>query len=340
MRICFCLPGPSEKPAGGFKIIFEYANQLCERGHEVTLFFNYSKNNVKNPLLLKWYHYKIMKHPKWFSLNKQIRKIYLNGIKDINIPDSDIIVATAVTTAQSVNKLSQSKGEKVYFIQDFENWVSNDEVVFESYRLPMKKVVISESSSILIRNGINLNVFCLKKLPEQRYIYSVCMMYHTQKRKGVEYGMEALYKLKNKYPQMKATCFGTPARPKNMPNWINYWRNANPVQLSRIYNDSAIFLSTSISEGFGLTGLESMACGCALVSTSNNGVNEYAVHRKNSQITIPQSAESLFEAVDSLFSDNRLRVEIALNGHATTSSFKWDNAVSLLEKTFLALSSK
>lgn len=39
MRITFCLPEISTVPTGGYKIIFEYANRLSERGHEITLVF-------------------------------------------------------------------------------------------------------------------------------------------------------------------------------------------------------------------------------------------------------------------------------------------------------------
>ena len=34
---------------------------------------------------------------------------------------------------------------------------------------------------------------------------------------------------------------------------------------------------TSYYEGWGLPGTEAMACGCALVSTRNGGVDSYAI---------------------------------------------------------------
>jgi hypothetical protein len=37
MRITFVLPMYLNRPAGGFKIIYEYANRLQTRGYEVTL---------------------------------------------------------------------------------------------------------------------------------------------------------------------------------------------------------------------------------------------------------------------------------------------------------------
>ena len=48
-----------------------------------------------------------------------------------------------------------------------------------------------------------------------------------------------------------------------------------------ILNYASIFICSSINEGFGLTGAESMACGCALATTSYPAVFEYAVDKKN-----------------------------------------------------------
>ena len=48
MKISFVLPGVSRIPVGGFKMAFEYANRLSNRGHEVTLIFNCSSGMKRN----------------------------------------------------------------------------------------------------------------------------------------------------------------------------------------------------------------------------------------------------------------------------------------------------
>src|SRR5690625_6129378 len=37
MRITFLLPTFAPRPSGGFRVVYEYANRLVERGHEVTV---------------------------------------------------------------------------------------------------------------------------------------------------------------------------------------------------------------------------------------------------------------------------------------------------------------
>ena len=47
MNICFVLPRMSNKAVGGYKIVYEYANRLADRGHSVSILFlntNYLNN--------------------------------------------------------------------------------------------------------------------------------------------------------------------------------------------------------------------------------------------------------------------------------------------------------
>lgn len=48
------------------------------------------------------------------------------------------------------------------------------------------------------------------------------MLYHNSEHKGTKYGIEALNRLKELYPDLQAILFGTPARPNNLPDWIQY----------------------------------------------------------------------------------------------------------------------
>lgn len=50
----------------------------------------------------------------------------------------------------------------------------------------------------------------------------------------------------------------------------------NEVKVAEILSKSAIFISTSLYEGFGLPPLEAMACGCAVVGFHGGGGLEYA----------------------------------------------------------------
>jgi glycosyltransferase involved in cell wall biosynthesis len=52
--------------------------------------------------------------------------------------------------------------------------------------------------------------------------------------------------------------------------------NADEAKVANLLGESAIFLATSLYEGFGLPPLEAMACGCVVVGFHGYGGLEYA----------------------------------------------------------------
>ena len=39
MKICFVLPINTNKATGGYKIVYEYANRLCDKGFDVSILY-------------------------------------------------------------------------------------------------------------------------------------------------------------------------------------------------------------------------------------------------------------------------------------------------------------
>lgn len=354
MKISFVLPGVSRVPVGGYKMTFEYANRLCERGHDVTLIFHcYSgmKRHQQVPNFVKLLYYYIGTYffPTWFTLHPHVKKICRHkDLIDSDIPNSDLICATAIDTAYAVAKLSISKGKKIYFIQGYENWNGwSDQQVRSSYCLGMENVVIAKwlqkivkesgSDSVLIPNGIDFDVFNVDIPIRQRQENTISMLYHKDPHKGSSYGIQALIQLKKRFPELKAILFGTPKRPKNLPLWMNYVHCANQQQLRQIYNQSQIYLCPSIKEGFGLTGAEAMACGAAYISSDYGGVHEYTKEGRNVLLSAPRDVEGLVRNVSYLLVNNEERIRIAENGYHDIKRLDWNQSVNQFEKVMLNL---
>lgn len=51
MKICFVLPRTESRAIGGYKTVFEYANQFARRGHEVDKTYKFG---MKNVVISKW----------------------------------------------------------------------------------------------------------------------------------------------------------------------------------------------------------------------------------------------------------------------------------------------
>lgn len=343
MKITFCLPQPGNNPIGGYKVVYEYANRLEKLGNKVTIVYDcnrlFYRNNIDFIRLLKIF-IKYNRNKSWFKLNRKIKLKYaLHGIENRYFPNADYVVATAVETVEPILSLNKLKGEKIYFIQDIENWRLGDDYVNSTYSMPFAKMIVisnwikkrvdkyASTPSIVINNGLDFDKLGIINDIEDRNPYTVSMLYHALAHKGSKYGLQALYKLKKEIPELTVEMFGAPEKPKNLPEWIHYTRRANAEEVKNIYNSTAIFLSSTINEGFGLTGAESMACGCALVSTNYEGVKEYAENGENSVLCPVKDSDSLCFAMKELMYNDKKRISIAKRGYQDIQKLNWDKSV-------------
>jgi len=138
MKITFVLP--TITIGGGVRVVFEYANRLQGRGHEVSIVYPIIPpfpNDLLRQFGLKDSISKFLKvrssaKGSWKTNAKLIRvptlSPKLKWMFERKIPDADVIIATEWRTAYAVAGLGEEKGEKFHFIQNYECWeVWNDE---------------------------------------------------------------------------------------------------------------------------------------------------------------------------------------------------------------------
>jgi glycosyltransferase involved in cell wall biosynthesis len=347
MRITFVIDGFFRRPAGGPKVIYQYANHFAKAGHQVAIVVS-----IPNPIsrmrkvpynirrtAAKWI---VERGPRWFTFDKNVRWMYTTEISGDTIPDGDVVFATAIGTASPVAELPARKGKKFYLIQDFENWQRSDEAVYETYRLGMTNITIAEwlrkivseksgKEAVYIPNGIDSSTFRVQVPNRERHPHSISMIYQKGEYKGFQYGYEVVLKLKERYPDMECRIFGVPKREPEWPNWIKYTRSASEKELVSIYNASSVFLCSSVEEGFGLCGAESMACGCAFATSGYSGVYTYARNGFNALISPVKDVDALYRDVCRLFDDAELRETISRNGANSIQDFSWDKAFEKMD---------
>lgn len=322
--------------AGGYKVVYQYANFLVSEGHDVTIYYDLhngvnSKRIPKKIMLLVRKNF-LKKYPYYFSLEKSIKQIGIKDIENNLIRDADICILTSPNVANGSINLDTKKGKKIYFIQGYENWWNDEKFLNDSYKICEKNIVISEwlkeivdkyskNKSVVICNGIDLSKFKVINRKKDRIGHSISMVYHLDEIKGCKYGLDAIYRLKLIYPDLVVNIFGNPKRPKALPKWINYKQKASEDEIVDILNNSSIFMCTSIHEGFGLPGLEAMACGCVLVTTNCFGPLEYA-NERNAIICETKEPNQLFEGVKRVFENDNLKN--SLLQQAKIDVEKWD----------------
>lgn len=108
-------------------------------------------------------------------------------------------------------------------------------------------------------------------------------------------------------------------------------------KMKRVYfyvkndNKCSIFLCASVEEGFGLTGAESLATGCALVSTKYKGVYEYARDKYNALLVPVKDSNKLAESIIYLFINDDERIKLATNGITSMKERSWSKTLKIFE---------
>lgn len=350
-NITFVLPQYPLHISGGYKIAFEYANRLADDNFNVSILFindgaphflkipNFSKKIIMN-LLTK-------KKIKGFKLNPKIKVYSSTDFKiKFKIRKTDIAIATAAVTVKKTLNLFPKKSKKIYLIQDYEVWDMDKDELYQTYNLGLKNIVISKwlkeivdkhtsTPSTYIRNPINVNIYKMYNPINKRNKYTVGLLYHKALHKGCKYALEALFRVKRKYPQLKVIMFGT-SKPKfKLPAWIDFHYNASQRETVKIYNSVSIFVCGTIREGFGLTGLEAMACGAALVSTDYQGVREYAESNKNALLSPVKDTDALYENIVKLIEHPNEIEKLVKNGQKAVKKFSWENAYYQFKQAIL-----
>ncbi len=360
MNISFVIPAFSG--SGGINVVYEYANRLSQRGHKVTVFvpliaYNMHRRNVCIDRIKQIYATcKVLKFvwidkiPQKISNAKKIDVRAVWRIDNRYLHNADFVISTAWCTAFDVDKLNQEKGEKVYFIQDYEIW-DNSTLGKKSYQLSLKKIVIAEwikkklikecgckgEEISIINNGIDIKKFSKatnNKYEKKDTIYCLILDHYLEK-KGVKYGVEAFYKAKKINPNLKLRMFGI-KKSKYVPENVEYYKNPSQDALVKLYQETDIFIFPSLEEGWGLTPIEAMACGCAVIGTNVGCMLDIGVDNANVVLCESANSDDLAKKIIELSENKNLRMKIAEEGYKTVQSLDWDNATEKFENILLS----
>jgi glycosyltransferase involved in cell wall biosynthesis len=354
LKICFLLPAYLPAPIGGYRVVYEYADYLAGKGHEVTLVYprqasvERDRSPVDRAKDMVWPSLIALRNRplvNWHKLHPLIRTELTSALTDRDVPDGDIVVATSWRTAGPAAALSPRKGQKFYLIQHHETWDGPEEEVDATWRLPLRKIVISKwllelgeklgaSDMRHIPNGIDLQRFRVINPPERRPL-GILSLYHDQIFKGIPDAMAVLSAYHERFPDVPITMFGAKERGPDLPDWIEFHHNPDQDALVRdIYNANSVYYSASLAEGWALPPAEAMACGLAFVGTDIGGFRDYATHGETALLAPPGDRAGMLANLIAISEDDALRRLIQQNGTRNIARFTWDAAGAAMEEYF------
>jgi glycosyltransferase involved in cell wall biosynthesis len=349
MRVAFVLPQDFGVPIGGYAVAYRYASMLARRGHDVRVLHVDGLDGGAVHTAWRTLQGGRRVRPAtvtWFPVDPAVKLERLGVLTPAALADRDVVVATAWDTAERLGTLSRRlAGTHIaYLIQHYETWAGPQKRVDATWRLPFTKIVIAgwlaETAERLgagpvvhVPNAIDPAEFHVSTDPADRDPAHVAMLWHELPFKGSRDGLAALEIARAKDPRVTATLFSTFKAPADLPSWVRFVHQADVAQLHEIYNEAAIFLSPSLSEGWPLPPAEAMACGATLISTDIPGVRDYARPGVTAQLVPPGDPNVIGVAVAGLVADVETRVALAREGaRVVAQEFTWEHSTDLFEQ--------
>jgi len=340
MRITFL--APCKDLSGGIKVIATYGNKLMELGHQVTIVYPKSRQPLRRRL--KRSLIKAMKNQQDHLDRFTGQLLAISEFSESQVPDGDVLIATAWETAEWSQQLSLAKGKKFYFIQGHEVWNGQKERVYNTLKYPMKKITISswlqrllteisgDEDITLIPNASDFRIEPNEPSAKPR-VYDVGMTYSTIPNKGSQLGLDAVKQIAEAHPQLKMVLFGTELPEAELPFNVDMYEKPSQDRIQEIYESTSIWISTSYEEGFCLPCLEAMSSGAVVVSTDNKGVRDIVDHEENGFITPTGDMQMLADKIDFLLTHHTVWQQMHAAGLEKSLTFSWDDSARSMEQT-------
>lgn len=350
------------KTGGGARVIIDLANQLSEKEYEINIIYpNIAKDNISFKINKNINLVKIGNEPKNF-----IHKIFnvmlffwkMNKIKDEKIILTDPLMC-------SLSFLFISKNQYYRFIQ------ADDYIIFDDLKLLKYKSIlwIYKKLTIFSYKNKKMNFIFNSKIVYRRFLnlskrndVVFNLVYPTIDNK-VFFNMD----LRNK----NEVNIGIVARKVPCKGFITFTeaiksldmeikRKINRIyiishddlsefdleaipnkelvipkndrEICEAYNHIDIFISTSWFEGFGLPPLESLKCGCAVISSDSKGIDEYAIEGVNCLKFEPKNVEKLKTLIEKLILDEEIRKKLQKNSSKSVEKFSKENSLNQFEE--------
>jgi glycosyltransferase involved in cell wall biosynthesis len=234
------------------------------------------------------------------------------------LPDADAtILYINAPNSDGFFTLPPSKGERLLFLQGFR--ILGDEMIRSRLRLGLGVLCCSSwlaeearsfgSPSWHVPYGLDFDTF-FPGPPATERPNVVSMLCHRIDWKGTSDGLAALSLVKEARPETELRLFGV-----EPPGFTStFLSHPSRPQVADLLRQSAVFVCPSWEEGFGMPGLEALACGAALATTDTKGSRDYAFHDQTALVSPPRAPALLAENISRLLDDVQLRERLCAGG--------------------------
>ena len=320
LRIGFILP--ISHIGGGANVIISETAALLAMGERVSL-INLSANRG----VIEFFY------P---ELSCPIR--YINQATDLAClaVDFDVLIATAWITAEwMIRYLPATLPRRAYYIQDFEPYFH--EAQSDLYRRALATYQDSAAVCVtktrwnaeVLRQECGLDAHVLGPSYMQNCFFPgfaakvptvltiAAMVRPSSPRRGPDLTMRVLRTIAKQYPaQVNIALFGCSDQELNDKAYaLDFpYRNYGEIDSRKVgdlLRASQIFVDFSVYQAMGLTTLEAMACGLAVLAPQRGGGADFVRHGQNGLLIDTASEAVCLKALQDLVEDSALRQSLA-----------------------------
>ena len=328
---------------GGAKVVFAHAAGLAARGHEVSVVApRQGGRGVRDHVFRAAVAVRDRLHGvagRRAYAPADVRSVEIPTPDPRHFPDADVVIATGVQTAPWVAALPPRKGRRFYFVQGDERFVLP--AARDSWHLGLTLITCAawlaremEAAGLGVRavipNAIDPTEFGLDQPIHDRGA-RVVALYHRHPVKGPDVLIAAVSAILDERPEVEVAVFSARPPSHRLPSGVRVHLRPDPGALRRLYNESAVLLHPSRSEGWPLVPMEAAVCGCAVIASSNSGVNEYLTDGETMMAAPVGDGQALGRQALDVLANDALRTRLAEAARDRVSRLSWAESTARLE---------
>ncbi|OQX56308.1 MAG: hypothetical protein B5M53_02135 [Candidatus Cloacimonas sp. 4484_209] len=205
------------------------------------------------------------------------------------------------------------------------------DVVSESTRDDLVRSGIPEENIYIHYNGIDHKKY--RANLESKEPFLITFLGRIKRYKSIEHLLFSLYKLKDEFPHLHCIIVGDGdaltdlkrlAYSLGLSNRVIFKGFVPENEKIDILQRSEIVVNTSSKEGWGLTVVESNACGTPVVAANSPGLRDSVKDGYNGLLYQYGNIDALTNAIRRLLSNKQLRLEMQKKAIEWAERFDWD----------------
>jgi phosphatidylinositol alpha-mannosyltransferase len=193
----------------------------------------------------------------------------------------------------------------------------------------------------IVPNGIDLNRF--KFSDQDSNTKTILFLGRLEKRKGLEYLLDAYQLLKNKYPEVVLKIAGSGAKRKSLEKYIDQNKISDVTFLGFIPESEKVSLMTNATvycspapygESFGIVLLESMAVGTPVVAGNNAGYSGVMTGTGMLSLVNPRSTQDFAQRLELMLYNADVRKLWRQWAKQEVYKYRFENIADMYENVY------